>query len=289
MKYGAEIQLNLLGRMNNPRISIVIPCYNSEKTIARTLKSIATQDYNNIEVIVVDGLSSDSTIEIVNNYQEIVSKVISEPDSGIYNAINKGIELCDGELIGMISSNDWLRKGAIKALLTVYAKSPDSDIYHANIFMIKYIRGKGYYKERKGESPQQLSNRMTIMHPTCFVKKEWYQRFKYNESYSIAGDYDFLLRSFLQNATFSYFNEVLIVMSDGGLSTSFKTTIETVMIQFQYGLYLNAITLFLNRLFLFYKSKTLRVVANIVLPQKLFEKLEVKKWGGHYFGNENAL
>ena len=119
--------------MNNTKISIVIPCYNSEKTIGRTLKSIADQEYDNVEVVIVDGLSFDNTLEIVNQYRHIVTKMLSEADSGIYNAINKGIELCEGELIGMVSSNDWLREGAISAILKAYHKNPKADIYHSNI------------------------------------------------------------------------------------------------------------------------------------------------------------
>ena len=287
MKYGQEIPQNILEEMNSidAKISIIIPCYNSESTIERTLLSVFRQDYDNIEVIVIDGASQDNTMEVLMQFESRITKIIGESDNGIYDAINKGVKLATGELVGMISSNDWLNEGTIKNLLSNYTKYPDADIYHANILKIKDLNGKQYIKERKGESPDRLCHRMSIRHPSCFVKREWYERHTYDTRYKIAGDYEFLLRSKLDNANFQYCDEAYVIMSDGGMSTTFRTTIETVKIQIQYHYYKEAVILLIMRVFLLLKSRFLRVIANLLLPSSRLEKLEDKKWNGKIYNN----
>lgn len=92
--------------MGNTKISIITVCYNSEKTIEDTIKSVVSQSYPNIEYIIIDGVSTDNTLEIVNKYQEKISKIISEKDNGLYDAINKGINIASGEIIAILNSDD---------------------------------------------------------------------------------------------------------------------------------------------------------------------------------------
>ena len=89
------------------KVSIITVCYNSAKTIEHTIKSVAGQDYGNIEYIIIDGGSTDGTLDIIDRYKDKISVLVSEPDEGIYDAMNKGISIASGELIGMINSDDW--------------------------------------------------------------------------------------------------------------------------------------------------------------------------------------
>ena len=88
------------------KVSIITVCYNSSKTIERTIKSVLKQKYNNIEYLIIDGGSNDSTMDVINKYRENIDKVLSESDSGLYDAINKGIKLSTGEIIGLLHSDD---------------------------------------------------------------------------------------------------------------------------------------------------------------------------------------
>ena len=108
------MQRNILSK---PLISIITVCYNSEKTIERSIQSIINQSYKNIEFIIIDGSSSDNTLEIIDKYKEMISIKISEKDSGIYDAFNKGLNICNGDLIGFVNSDDYLMPDALEILV----------------------------------------------------------------------------------------------------------------------------------------------------------------------------
>ena len=108
--------------IKDPKISIITVCKNSSSTIENTIKSIIKQNYNNIEFIIIDGKSNDTTLSIIEKYKKDISKVISEEDHGIYDAFNKGLKLATGDLIGFVNSDDTLTDNAIEILLNYYKK-----------------------------------------------------------------------------------------------------------------------------------------------------------------------
>ena len=113
----------------SPLITIITVCYNSEKTISKTIESIIAQKYKNIEFIIIDGKSTDQTMKIIHKYKNYVAKIISEKDYGIYDAFNKGLTLCNGDLIGFVNSDDQLTPEATKILVEYYNKYPKKDFF----------------------------------------------------------------------------------------------------------------------------------------------------------------
>ena len=171
------------------KVSIITSCYNRAATIRGAIESVLAQDYNDIEFIVVDGSSTDGSLDIIREYADRISIIISEPDHGMYEAINKGIRVATGEIIGLLHSDD------------------------TNKVVRNWIGG-GYrlWKVRHGWLP---------LHPTCYIRRDVMMRQGlYNESYKIAADSDLLVRYLLTGGlTVTYLNEYIVRMRMGGLST----------------------------------------------------------------------
>ncbi|MBA2846975.1 glycosyltransferase involved in cell wall biosynthesis [Methanococcus maripaludis] len=207
----------------NPLVSVVTVVYNGETTIKYTIESVLNQTYNNIEYIIIDGNSTDNTLKIIKEYGEkfkengIVYKWISEPDNGIYNAMNKGINLTKGELIGIINSDDWYELNAVELVVKEYLKDKDFDVFHGNINIIKNevvlrtLNPKTDY--------HTLWKDMILFHPTCFVTKNVYSKIGvFDENYIISSDYDFILRCYINNFRFYYIDKIISNMRTGGIS-----------------------------------------------------------------------
>ena len=113
-------------------VSIITVVYNGEKYLQQTIDSVVNQSYRNIEFIIIDGGSTDGTLDIIKANEESVSKWISEPDEGLYDAMNKGIRLSRGEIIGMINSDDWYELDAVKIMVEAFLNNPTKNIFHAD-------------------------------------------------------------------------------------------------------------------------------------------------------------
>jgi len=205
------------------KISIITVCYNSEKTIRETFKSVLKQQYENYEYIVVDGKSKDGTLEIIKEYMEKFKgkmKYISEKDNGIYDAMNKGIQMATGEIIGLLNSDDYYSTehtlNKINENLTQTYSGVFGDLIMLedkvlNIPERKYIAGEGSYMF--GWAPP---------HPTLYLKKEIYDEIGlYNQKYPVAADYDVMLK-IMSNKKYKlkYINFPLVSMRPGGVSTN---------------------------------------------------------------------
>lgn len=201
------------------KITIITVCYNSGKTIQKTIESVLNQEYKDIEYIIVDGASSDNTLAIIKSFQPfftdkgITYKWISEPDKGISDAFNKGIQLANGEIIGIINSDDWLEPNAL-ALISNNLDDRHS-IYCGSLKI--YDEYSNFIKIRKSR-PILLPLGMYIMHPTVFVKRDAYLKNKFDLELKITMDYDILLRFRNQRYKFKNINEVIANMRQGGLS-----------------------------------------------------------------------
>ena len=172
--------------------SIITVCLNSEKTIERTIKSVLEQSCRDYEYILVDGASSDRTMEIIHQYEPLFQgrmKVISEPDKGIYDAMNKGIRAASGELIGIVNSDDYYEKDALEMIAQVY-QGYDYTIIYGMLRTI--LDGKEVAVYLKNH---EFLKKDMIAHPACFVTKKTYDRFGgYSLQYPYSADYEFMLR-----------------------------------------------------------------------------------------------
>lgn len=204
--------------------SIITVSYNSEKTIGRTINSVLNQSFKNYEYIIIDGGSSDSTNNIINQYKnEFVGDIIhiSEPDKGIYDAMNKGISLAKGKVIGLLNSDDYYFENTLSTVYEAYCDTDKKTV----------LTGELIFKSATGEQLMKTSEKRFIAktkqykngvrHPATFVPKVVYDTIGlFNLDYKIASDAEFIFRIFRANYVFKFINKPLLVMSDGGISNS---------------------------------------------------------------------
>ena len=204
------------------KISIITITYNSEKTIRDTLESIKSQNYKNLEYIIIDGGSTDRTMSIINEYSDVVSIMVSEKDNGISDAMNKGIKRASGELIGIIHSDDMLEKNALSALNNAWDST--TDVYYGNVTVCNESGEKTHIlKSEKDLS--RMPYYFCMVHPAVFVTKKCYKKNGvFNLQYKCAMDYDLLLRFYRAGATFKYLDMPLAVYRIGGTNQKLRRT-----------------------------------------------------------------
>ena len=185
--------------MTNPKISIITVVYNGIQYIEQTIKSVISQDYNNIEYILIDGGSSDGSLESINSYSSDIDYLISEPDNGIYNAINKGLLKATGDIVGLLHAGDLFYDNNVISNVVNCFKQGDSDLIYGHSVVYTEDRKKII---RKNVSPKYKDNLMKFgwfpSHQSIYVKSSVFDQCGgYNEDYKIAADYEFLLRVLL--------------------------------------------------------------------------------------------
>lgn len=204
------------------KISIITPSYNSAKTIARTINSVIAQDYPNLEYLIIDGGSTDDTAKIVTSYQDKINiNFISETDNGIYDAMNKGIKMASGDIIGILNSDDFFSDNDILSTVANAFTNDGVDIVYGDIqyFSDDINKTTRYWKTGEYKN-NKLNNGWIIPHPALFVKKTVYDLAGlYNSNFKIAGDYEFILR-ILKKHDFrlKYIPKVFVKMFNGGVS-----------------------------------------------------------------------
>lgn len=206
------------------KISIITATFNSEKTIEETLLSVLSQDYKDIEHIIVDGKSKDRTMEIVKKYEKQYEgrlKYISEPDKGIYDAMNKGIKMATGDVIGLLNSDDKYANKEVISKIARKFKDTNCDAVHGNLLYMDEETMTVPKRKWITKSTNVRTGNITA-HPTLYVKKEIYDRIGlYNLKYRVVADYDFMLKLLLdKNIKLEYINEYLIHMRLGGESSN---------------------------------------------------------------------
>lgn len=214
-------------------ISIVTVCYNSERTIKQTIESVLGQTYERIEYIIVDGGSNDHTVDIIKQYADASKgkiKWLSEPDKGIYDAMNKGIRMATGTLVGIINSDDYYEPDAVEQIVNHSTGSP---------YQILYGFTRTLRNEKEDSifisSPEFLKDRM-ISHPSCFVSKRIYDELgMYNTKYCSVADYDFMLRmQQRQEVVFVPVYKLIANFRTGGMSGSRKAYLDLAKLQREY-------------------------------------------------------
>lgn len=204
------------------KISIITSVYNNKETIEDAIKSVLEQSYNNIEYIIVDGASSDGTVEIINKYKDKISIFISEQDKGIYDGLNKGIKLATGDVIAFLHSDDiYAHKEVVADVVKMFEKNNMDSIYGDLVYVDKENTNKVFRYWQSGEFTfAKLKKGWMPPHPTFFVKKKFYDKYgNFDMDFKIAADYDFMLRMLGKyKISTAYLPEVLYKMRIGGAS-----------------------------------------------------------------------
>jgi glycosyltransferase involved in cell wall biosynthesis len=210
--------------MSHAKISIITVSYNSANTIKETIDSVLSQEYPDIEYIIIDGLSTDGTQEIVKSYGSKISKFVSEKDSGLYDAMNKGISLATGDVIGILNSDDVYAHDKVISEVMNTVKHEKVDVVYGDLFYFKTEFPNKALRYYKGGvfSLSRVSYGLMPPHPTFFIKKDVYEKYgKFDTRYTLSADFDLILRFLgVHKVPFAYIPKVLVKMRTGGKSTS---------------------------------------------------------------------
>lgn len=205
------------------KISVITVCFNAVNTIADTLVSVATQDHPDIEHIVVDGASTDGTLEVVKHHGQHVARVISEPDQGIYDAMNKGLGLATGDVIGFLNADDVYANNGVLERIAAIMEREGLDALFGDAEFVSPDRPDQPLRRYRSERfrPERIAWGWMPAHPALFLKRNVYERFgKFRTDYRIAGDFELVARMFHGGTlTYRHMPEVLVRMRTGGIST----------------------------------------------------------------------
>ena len=207
------------------KISVITVVFNAVETIEDTIKSVIDQDYDDIEHIIIDGGSTDGTLDVVNCYKDHLAKVVSEPDNGIYDAMNKGIELATGEITGNLNADDWYaHSGVLSQVANTFSADEDIDAVYGDIVyvtreqphnIVRYWESGSYHDGlfEKGWMPA---------HPSFFVKREIYSRYgKFDLDLKIQSDFELTMRLIAINRIKTqYLPGVMVKMRMGGVTNN---------------------------------------------------------------------
>ncbi|MFT4800479.1 MAG: glycosyltransferase involved in cell wall biosynthesis [Flavobacteriaceae bacterium] len=207
-----------------PLISVITVVFNGEQFLQQTIDSLRNQTYKNFEYIIIDGGSKDNTIDIIRKNEDIVSKWVSEPDKGLYDAMNKGARMATGELVGTINSDDWYENDALEIVVKAFLKHPNKKIFHADILCVE-SDGRKYLRKAKTSPFLFKYYGMVKNHPTMFIHKSIYENHHYNIELSGLSDYQFALSIYLKDKTvFYYIPKTLSNFRLGGISGQLSLT-----------------------------------------------------------------
>lgn len=206
------------------KISVITVCYNSEATIADTLDSVSAQTFSGLEHIVIDGGSEDNTLGLVKAHGKRVSKLVSGPDKGIYDALNKGILASTGELVGILHSDDLYSTPSVLEKVAAFMESRGADACYGDLVYVQRSTPQKVSRYwRSGDfSPERFRGGWMPPHPAFFLKRSVYEKYGlYDLSFPLASDYELMLRMLYRHRiSCAYLPEVLVKMRCGGASHS---------------------------------------------------------------------
>lgn len=218
--------------IQNPLITVVTVCLNSEKLLEQTMKSVIEQTYDNIEYIIIDGGSTDGTLGIIKKYEEYIDKWISEPDEGIYDAMNKGVDMANGELINFLNSGDtYFDKETIKKIVNFY-KEKNSDIVFGDTQIVSPSGEVITHITGKIDPPDHRL--IKISHQSAFISTSLHKKNKYDTNHKICADYNLFTSLLLQKYKFNHINQTISKYLDNGYSFSPHKMIEDIKIHQKY-------------------------------------------------------
>jgi glycosyltransferase involved in cell wall biosynthesis len=214
-------------------VSIITVCYNRKNTVAKSIESVLGQDYPNIEYIIIDGNSSDGTKDIIESYSDKISKYISEPDNGMYDAINKGLNLATGDLVGLMHSDDvFYDSDVVSKIVSKFENQSETEGVYGNGIYVTNDAAAKLVRNRIGGAYDfdNLKSGWLPLHPTVYLRKSLIEKYGvYDLNFKIASDTEFLLRYLYKHKIkLSYLDDYIVKMRMGGLSTSSSRAIEVL-------------------------------------------------------------
>jgi len=207
------------------KVSIITVCYNSQDFVVSAIDSVLTQSHTDIEYIIVDGNSKDNTVSIIQSYGNKVAKFISEPDKGIYDAMNKGLSLATGDVIGILNSDDFYpHKDVIAQVAQAFEKNSNVDMVLGNVDFVKAdnLSSPVRFYSSFGFAPWKMRFGFMPAHPAAFIKRSAYDKVgSYTLGYKIGADFEWFVRALMvQRLSYVKLNQTLVRMREGGVSTS---------------------------------------------------------------------
>ena len=206
------------------KISIITVCYNSVETIRDTIESVLSQQYPDIEYIIVDGASKDGTLELISEYEGRISKVISESDKGIYDAMNKGVQAATGAFVGILNSDDvFAGSDVIQNLVAHLQNNPSADAVYADLVFVQRkemdVVTRRY--SSSGFSPWKVRFGFMIPHPTFYARRELFDKYgNYKLGYRVSADFELMARFMSKGVKMVRHSAVMVKMREGGISTT---------------------------------------------------------------------
>lgn len=245
-----------LKKNKNLKITIITACYNSEKTIKTTLNSVCNQTFKEIEHLIIDGKSTDKTILIAKSYPHI-KKIISEPDKGIYDAMNKGIKNASGDIIGFLNSDDlYVNNEVVSKVVSEFRKDPLLDSCYADLIYVNNLNTSKIVRYFKSSKFKQglFSKGWCPPHPTFFVRRSIYEQYgSFDLNYHLASDFDLMIRFLeIHEIRSLYMAEPLVKMRMGGatnknLKNILQQNLEILNSFHKNSLPINIISFFINK------------------------------------------
>ena len=206
-------------------ISVVTVCKNAEKSIERTLQSLLTQNDCDFEYLIIDGKSSDDTLNLIRKYKPLMENrgicvhLISEKDSGIYNAMNKAVQLSRGSWINFLNAGDTFCNPMIIERVSDKLKDvPDAAVVYGDYYKTRIMQGKISNTLCRAREIQTILENMPFCHQAAFVRREALVRYRFNEDYQIAADYDLFLRMYVAQEKFLHMEEIIASFAMDGIS-----------------------------------------------------------------------
>ena len=226
------------------KISIITVCYNSAATLEKTIISVANQNYKDIEYIIVDGNSKDNTLTIIKKHGDKISKWISEPDNGLYDAMNKGIAMATGNLIGILNSDDTFHSSTVIEEIVAFHSNNTIDASVGNIIQHRENGKIIRTYSSKYWNPVKLKIGYMPPHPSLFFKRELFDKYgNYDLGFKIGADYELITRYFFKNKiSWKYSGITTTAMLVGGLSSSGSGSYKLITQEIKKALLMNEIS-----------------------------------------------
>ena len=225
------------------KVTIITVCYNSAATIEKTILSVADQTYQNIEYIIIDGNSKDETLAIIQKQESGISKWISEPDKGLYDAMNKGVGMATGDIIGILNSDDVFYSESVIEEIVDFHQKHDIEASVGNIVQHKENGKIVRMYSSQYWNPEKLKIGFMPPHPSIFFKKALFDKFgMYDLGFKIGADYELITRFFLKGGiSWKYSGSTTTAMLVGGLSSSGASSYKLITKEIQKALAMNGI------------------------------------------------